>query len=59
MPTLPKQPEYREGPRAAERFNRTLREVLGVSKEELAKREAEYQESRKHRVRPGPKSSKR
>jgi len=38
--------EYHEGPPAAQRFKETMTRVLSVSKEELQKREAEYQKSR-------------
>lgn len=51
--------EYREGPEAAERFDRTLSRVLNVSKDELAKREAAYQKSRAHKDRPGPRRKAR
>jgi hypothetical protein len=36
-----------EGPDAARRFAQTMNTVLRVSKDELAKREAEYQEGRR------------
>ena len=39
--------EYNEGPDAARRFERTMNRVLKVSKEELARREAAYQKSRR------------
>jgi len=35
-----------------ERFDNAMRQVLGVSKEELLKREAEYQKERKRKRRP-------
>lgn len=38
--------EHHEGPEAAQRFAQTVRRVLSVSKEELAKREAAYQKTR-------------
>ena len=38
---------YREGPEAVERFDGTMNRLLKVSKEELAKREAAYQKSRR------------
>lgn len=38
-----------EGPQAAHRFERTMDRLLSVPKEELAKRETAYQESRKTR----------
>lgn len=50
--------EYHEGPQAAQRFERTLGHVLKVSKEELARREAAYQEASARRHRPGPKKRK-
>ena len=36
-----------EGPGAARRFEDTMDRLLRVSKEELARREADYQETRK------------
>lgn len=39
--------EYREGPDAARRFERTLGRLISVSKEELAKRDAAHQKARK------------
>lgn len=46
-------PEYREGPDAAQRFDGTMRRILTVSKDELTKREAAYQKSKR------PKHSKK
>jgi hypothetical protein len=43
---------YREGPEAAERFDRTMARVLTVSKDELNKREAMYQKARARKTRP-------
>lgn len=43
--------EYHEGPVAATRFERVVNRVLKVSKEELSKREAAYQKSRRNRNR--------
>jgi hypothetical protein len=43
--------EYREGPEAAKRFERTMSTALKVSKEELAKREAAYQKARTRKSR--------
>jgi len=40
-------PEFHEGPEAARRFEDTMSRVLSVSKDELLKREAAYQKSRK------------
>jgi hypothetical protein len=37
---------YDEGPEAAQRFERVLNVVLGVSKEELIRREVAYKKSR-------------
>ena len=42
-------PEYHEGPKAADRFTGLMRRVLSVSKDELAKREADYRKARKTR----------
>jgi hypothetical protein len=39
--------EYREGPEAGERFTRSMDRLLKVSKEELDRREAAYQKSRR------------
>jgi len=39
--------EYRDGLDAAHRFERTMDRILKVSKEELTKREATYQKSRR------------
>jgi len=44
-----------EGPEAANRFERTIDRLLSVSKEELAKREAEYQDAQRGKPRRGPK----
>ena len=38
--------EYEEGPDAARRMNEGMERVLRVSKDELAKRESEYQKTR-------------
>jgi hypothetical protein len=38
-------PEYREGPDAAAHFDRTMGQILKVSKQELTKREAEYKKT--------------
>ena len=46
-PDDPKSGEYHEGPEAAQRFEGTIKRVLAVSKEELTKREAVYQKSRR------------
>jgi hypothetical protein len=50
--------DYVEGPEAAWRFNYAIGRVLSVSKEELERREAEYQEARKGKPRRGPKPKK-
>jgi hypothetical protein len=47
--------EYIEGPEAAERFDRALVHVLTVSKSEMNKREAAYQQARSTKDRPGPR----
>jgi hypothetical protein len=50
--------EYHEGPEAADRFQRGLSNVLSVTKEELTKREANYDETRRNKARRGPKPTK-
>lgn len=47
MSTSKKTNAVAEGPDAARRFAQTMNTVLRVSKDELAKREAEYQEGRR------------
>lgn len=47
--------QYEEGPKAAQRFQETVRRVLSVSKDELNKKEAAYQKSRATKDRPGPR----
>jgi len=44
-----------EGTAAARRFDATMDQLLRVSKAELEKREAAYQEARKDKPRRGPK----
>jgi len=51
--------QYIEGPQAARRFDRAMGQILSVPKDELAKREAEYQESRQDKDRPGPRPTKK
>jgi hypothetical protein len=51
--------QYEEGAEAARQFNGAVRQILSVSREELAKREAEYQESIKDKPRRGPKPRQR
>ena len=46
--------EYREGRDAADHFSGAIKRVSTVTKEELARREANYQESRADKDRPGP-----
>jgi hypothetical protein len=48
--------EHHEGPEAANRFQSTLSRILSVPKDELAKREAAYQNTRpaKKSRRPKP-----
>jgi hypothetical protein len=58
MKTRRKAAQYDEGPEAAERFKRGLSDVLSVTKEELARREADYNESRRDKPRRGPKPTK-
>lgn len=59
MASRSKRTMIQEGPDAARRFEDTMGRVLQVSKEELARREAEYQESRKNKPRHEPKSGER
>ena len=47
MASRPRRTVIQEGPDAARRFEDTMNRVLQVSKEELTRREAEYQESRR------------
>jgi hypothetical protein len=47
--------EITEGSDAAWRFEHAMGQILRVSKEELERREAAYQESRKAKPRRGPK----
>lgn len=58
MASRPKPAEYHEGPEASWRFDHTMGQILSVTKEELDRREAAYQESRKGKDRPGPKRKK-
>jgi hypothetical protein len=58
MAHRPKSVEYHEGSEAAWRAERALGTVLSVSKEELARREAAYEESQKGKPRRGPKPTK-
>lgn len=46
MASRPKRTEIQEGPDAARRFEGTMGRLLRVSKEELVRREADYQEAR-------------
>ncbi len=46
---------YREGHEAAVRFEDNLSSILHIGKEELARREAAYQQERSTKDRPGPK----
>jgi len=55
LTTVKKTADYREGPEAADRFENALDRILKVSKEELAKREAAYQKSRRAEPRRGPR----
>ena len=48
-----------EGPDAARRFEGTMDRLLSVSKEELARREAEYHDARQDKPRRGPKPTER
>ena len=59
MASKPKRAEYQEGPEAAWRFEHGMSRILRVSKEELAKREAAYQDSTRHKPRRGPKPTEK
>ena len=48
-----------QGPEAARRFKDTMGKVLRVSKDELNRREADYQESRRPRLARTPKHTER
>lgn len=48
-----KRVEYREGPDAAQRFESAMNRIVTVSKDELTKREAAYQKTKR------PKPSKK
>lgn len=47
MPSQDERERHHEGPEAARRFEHTMNCVLRVSKKELTKREAAYQERRR------------
>lgn len=55
MPRKRPAPQIGEGPEAAWRADHAMTRVLRVSKDELQRREAAYQEQRKNKPRPGPK----
>lgn len=55
MASRPKRVEYHEGSEATWRAEHALSTILSVSKEELARREAAYEKSRKNKPRRGPK----
>ena len=55
----PKRVEIEEGPDASKRFESTMGRLLRVSKEELAKREAAYQETNRTKPRRGPKPTEK
>ena len=59
MASRPKRIVVHEGPAAARRFEDTMGRVLQVSKEELGRREAAYQDARADKPSPGPKSIKK
>ena len=46
--------EYHEGAEAARRFDTTMQRVLRVSKEELIKREAEHDKTRRPKNKRSP-----
>jgi hypothetical protein len=55
MPSPKREPEYHEGPDAARSAETVLRRILTVPKEELTRREAQYQKSRKAKSAPSRK----
>jgi hypothetical protein len=54
-----RQPDVQEGPEAAWRFEHAMQSIIRVTKTELDAREAEYQQSRRSKSRPGPKRTKK
>lgn len=50
---------FREGPEAADRFEDTLKRLVNVPRDELAKREATYQKSRAAKKRRAVRPSAR
>ncbi len=54
-----KQAVVDEGPLAAVRFDSAMNRMLRVSKDELAKREAAYQEASRAKIRRGPKPTEK
>ena len=52
-------PEYHEGPEAARRFTKGMERVLRVSKDELTKRAAAYQKSRRTKGTRAPRRTDR
>lgn len=58
MASRPKRADYHEGPEAAWRFEHAMHRLIRVPKEELDRREAEYNESRRSQAKPGPKPRK-
>jgi hypothetical protein len=58
MKTRRKSPQFHEGPEAAVHFDAAISRILTVSKPELERREAEYQDSMKDKPRRGPKRRK-
>jgi hypothetical protein len=58
MASRQKRTEIQEGPDAARRFEGTMGRLLRVSKDELARREAKYQDANRTKPRRGPKSIK-
>ena len=47
--------ECEEGPEAAKRFDESVSHLLTVTKQDMAVREAAYQQERSTKDRPGPK----
>ena len=59
MASRPKRTVVEEGPEAAKRFEDTMDRLIRVSKEELARREAEYQNANRTKPRRGPKATEK
>ena len=50
---------FHEGPEAGWRFEHAMSRITKVTRDQMEKRETEYQESRRNKLRPGPKPAKK